>query len=437
MSGALQTALANLRSFGIGAPYWIGKITNSNETGTGIASDSSGNVYVSGAVGTTGGTNYGLYLIKYNLSGVVQWQRTVTYPAVSQYGGASRVAVDSSGNVYVTFQFSYSSPSPRGAIIKYDSSGNLQFKKFFNTGTYRLNGLAVDSSGNFYLHGNGNNNYNLTTSKFNSSGTFQWNSNIFTNTGNDAWGISVDSSGNTYAAIEDNPGASYYAAAIVKRDISGAVIWANKLYVASYYCGAYGTAVDSAGNSYVCGYARQGATNRYDALLAQYDLSGVLQWQRVLYNTNGATATGVAVDSSNNVYVSGRSNGSSNSPAFIAKYNSSGTIQWQRTILVFTMESTYLSVDLSGNIYLISYSSTNGGAPFDAWVFKFKNDGSGTGTYTVGGTTVTYAASSLTATTSSLTQGAVSYTQPGVTFTEADAPFIDAAGSMTSTVVTI
>ena len=75
-----------------------------NDYANGVATDSSGNVYVTGGTkgGLDGNTSAGdtdLFVVKYNSSGTKQWTK--------QLGSSSRdydygVATDSSGNVYVS-----------------------------------------------------------------------------------------------------------------------------------------------------------------------------------------------------------------------------------------------------------------------------------------------------------------------------------------------
>mgnify|MGYP000022815785 CR=1 FL=1 len=78
--------------------------SSSNDDAFGVATDSSGNVYVTGA--TTGGLDgntsaYGndLFVVKYNSSGTKQWTKQL---GTSSDDVANGVATDSSGNVYVT-----------------------------------------------------------------------------------------------------------------------------------------------------------------------------------------------------------------------------------------------------------------------------------------------------------------------------------------------
>ena len=78
--------------------------TSSNDYANGVATDNSSNVYVTGytAGGLDGNTSAGvidLFVVKYNSSGKKQWTKQLGTESVDQAKG---VATDSSGNVYVT-----------------------------------------------------------------------------------------------------------------------------------------------------------------------------------------------------------------------------------------------------------------------------------------------------------------------------------------------
>ena len=78
---------------------------NNYECAIDLAVDSSGNVYITGSVygdfdgQTNNGVSYDVYIVKYNSSGVKQWSRLFG----SAYGDiAGGIATDSSGNIYLT-----------------------------------------------------------------------------------------------------------------------------------------------------------------------------------------------------------------------------------------------------------------------------------------------------------------------------------------------
>jgi len=118
-----------------GTKQWTKQLgTRDTDYANGVATDSSGNVYVTGTTngGLDGNTNAGgsdLFVVKYNSSGTKQWTK--------QLGSSSRdydygVATDSSRNVYVsgdTYGGLDGNTSAGNAdlfVVKYNSSGTKQ-----------------------------------------------------------------------------------------------------------------------------------------------------------------------------------------------------------------------------------------------------------------------------------------------------------------------
>ena len=73
--------------------------------------------------------------------------------------------------------------------------------------------------------------------------------------------------------------------------------------------------------------------------MVKYNSSGTKQWTKQLGTSSTDLASGVATDSSGNVYVAGGTYGeldgntnSGNSDLFVVKYNSSGTKQWTKQL---------------------------------------------------------------------------------------------------------
>ena len=108
--------------------------TSSNEVVYGVTTDSSGNVYVAGETGggLDGNSNAGsddLFVVKYNSSGIKQWTQQL---GTSSNDRARGVATDSSGNVYVTgyTDGGLDGNSNAGSydlfMVKYNSSGTKQ-----------------------------------------------------------------------------------------------------------------------------------------------------------------------------------------------------------------------------------------------------------------------------------------------------------------------
>jgi hypothetical protein len=148
----------------------------------------------------------------------------------------------------------------------------------------------------------------------------------------------VDSSGNIYAVGTQNA-SSVYRLLLTKVDSSGVLQWSRRLGDSAGLAFGYDVGVDSSGNVYVGGYSQNNtSTDKYALLLAKYNSSGTIQWQKKLYQSVGNNVTqAFSVDSSGNCYIGGYSTQAVGPPAttygFIAKYNSSGTLQWQKQFL--------------------------------------------------------------------------------------------------------
>lgn len=184
------------------------------------------------------------------------------------------------------------------------------------------------------------------------------------------YGIDVDTSGNFYITGTSNDGSQYLM--VAKYNSSGVLQWQRKVIQGTTSTGR-AIKVDSSGNVYVVGTVRVSTTPVI--ILLKYNSSGVLQWQRQLNQAN-SDGYGLSVAPSGNVYVSGYATGGTAWPYLIlAKYNSSGAIQWQRSL---SYGSTYvygfskMDIDSSENIYLTGYHNASG---IRAIVAKYNSSG--------------------------------------------------------------
>jgi hypothetical protein len=140
--------------------------TPSQDFAEGVAIDSSGNVYI-GGYGAVSGTDSFL-IAKYDSSGTIQWQRSFSVGS-SLYGYG--LAVDSGSNVYCV--------GSKGYVVKYDTSGTLQWQRVLTVGLDCVFYAAcTDASNNVYATGylfrSGGSTYDVIVVKYDSSGTLQW-----------------------------------------------------------------------------------------------------------------------------------------------------------------------------------------------------------------------------------------------------------------------
>ena len=138
-----------------GQQQWVARYDgpNGGDHARAIAVDELGNVYVTGDSEGPGVSTYAT--VKYNSDGQQQW--VTNYAGPSNVGFAVAIALDGVGNVYVTG----SSLDSGGiytdyATIKYDSAGQEQWVMRYDgpgSGGDFAHALAVDGSGNVYVTG--------------------------------------------------------------------------------------------------------------------------------------------------------------------------------------------------------------------------------------------------------------------------------------------
>jgi hypothetical protein len=388
------------------------------DSGYGVTTDSSGNVYVTGGFSGTdvnfnpGGSDIhssngqsDVFISKFNSSGTLQWVHTWGGPSVDE--GFS-VATDGSGNVYVMGTFI-------GADVNFNPDGS-----------------DIHSS---------NGESDVFISKFNASGNFQW-ARTWGGTDFDyGSGIAVDSSANVFVTgyfygtdVNLNPDGSDIHSSIGDTDVffskfnsNGDFQWAYTWGGTDCDCG-YSVATGSSGIVYVAGKFRgkdvnlnpQGtdlhsSNGGCEIYFSKFDTNGNFQWARSWGGPKYDFSYGVAADSSGNAYLTGQfqdininfnpggsdlyfSNGSAD--VFLSKFNPSGDFQWARTWGGTGYdEGRSVAVDSSGNVYVtgsfeganinfdpggFNIHSSNGSSDF--FISKFNSSGDFQWARTLGGT---------------------------------------------------
>jgi len=387
--GGGQSRSGNISNTGFLSTFGVSGL---DTDAAGVAIDSSDNIYITGTSqganlfgkNATSGTTDDIFVAKLNSSGVIQW----VYAA----GGTGRdrgrkIALDSSGNIYVTgyywstVDFGGGNVTSNGNwdafLLKLDSSGTFQWVKSYGSNYNDLGrDVAIDSNDNIYMLGNyrytvdfgggdeiNNNNSDIFLVKFNSSGVFQWVYTAGASESDDSRALALDSNDNLYitGSFRDtvNFGGGNITAAnlddlfILKLNSSGAYqnIYTSNIFTTQK---GKGLAVDSSGNIYATGtfsgtvdFGGGNITSSgNDIYLLKLNSSFAFQWVKRFAVDNGSTgqALGLAVtvDEDGNVYSVGQIGGSvdfgggtinfgSQDDAYIVKYDSSGSFQWSKT----------------------------------------------------------------------------------------------------------
>jgi len=389
---------------------------SSNDYAYGVATDSSGNVYVAGGTngGLDGNTNAGntdLFVVKYNSSGTKQWTRQL---GSSSRDSANGVATDSSGNVYVTGMTNGGLDGCKNAgiedlfVVKYNSSGTKQWTNQLGSSSRdSANDVATDSSGNIYVTGttywelDGNTSAgkaDLFVVKYDSSGTWQWTKQNGTDRYDEARGVATDSSGNVYVTgyteggLDGNTSVGKADLFVVKYNSSGTKQWTKQLgtWDSDF---ANGVATDSSGNVYVTGSTYRNldgntSAGNADLFVVKYYDNGTKQWTKQLGSSSRDYANGIVTDSSGSVYVSGTTYGgldgntsAGNADLFVVKYNSSGTKQWTKQLGTSSTDTANgVATDSSGNVYVAggTYGGLDGNTSAgdnDLFVVKYNSSG--------------------------------------------------------------
>jgi hypothetical protein len=273
--GETNTDYATVKYDSSGSQLWVRTYngpSDSADAAWDIAVDNSGCVYVTGE-SRDASTGWDYVTIKYYPDGLPVWTRRFDGGGDEQ---AKAVAVDNSGNAYVT---------GTGGTVKYDARGNFQWVR---GGT--RSAIAVDESGNVCVTGSAG------TTKYDLDGNELWNGN---------WGgvdIATDASFNVYVCAG---GPTYVT---VKYSPDGDTAWLRE-YIGPVYNRPYAIAVDDSGNGICITGASYNGIARNDYLTVKYDQNGNLLWFH-RYNGPGwrdDEAYGVALDVAGNVHVTGKS----------------------------------------------------------------------------------------------------------------------------------
>jgi gliding motility-associated-like protein len=323
--------------------------------------------------------NYNFCIIRLNVKAIgflllvlalsqILYAQNPNFAWAKQSGGidndeGNSIAVDATGNVYITGLFGGSSANTGNAFVsKYNTSGILLWtKQFIGTHSYGKS-ITIDVSGNVLLTGifdgivdfdPGSGVFNLTAtsddqfiSKLDAAGNFIWAMRI----GGTVYGQNVfvssivtDVLGNVYTSgsfegptIDFDPGPGVYVFSsgepwpeifVSKLDASGNFVWAKQMEEVGVGFAFHGSwansiAVDAVGNVYTTGrFANQidfdpgpgvfylyHTTDNCDAFISKLDAAGNFVWAKQLKGqTPDAAVAGssIVLDASGNIYTAG------------------------------------------------------------------------------------------------------------------------------------
>lgn len=347
----------------------------------GMVLDAAGNVYVTGwSMGS--GSWWDYVTIKYNSSGIQQWAARYNGPA-NYWDWATAIAVDNMGNVYVTGQSSatWGQMDFDFATIKYSPEGDtLWVRRYNGVGNFSdvARAIAVDDSGNVYVTGSSAENSQppymtrFKTIKYNSLGDVVWMADYFYQLGDGGTplAISLDHAGNVYVTGVSYSFASGGDFATIKYNASGVEQWVRRYNgPTNGYDQPWAMAVDSSGNVFVVGYYGFGDRG----VVIKYSTEGVEEWVAHT-SVTGVGEFDMTIDDFGNIYITGKCNTPQTYDDIVTiKYDPSGVEQWVRQYNGTGNHHEYsnaIVVDGTGNVY-IAGESIGQGTDYDAVVIKY------------------------------------------------------------------
>ena len=336
---------------------------------TAIATDPGGNIYITGyfgsdsiAFGSTVLVNHGfnnVFIAKYDSSGNAIWAKSI----VGTDDDAARgIATDSSGNVYITGGFTSASISlgtitlhqvgsggSEFFVAKYDSAGNVLWAKMAGSINYESSspgaGIAVGESGNVYVTGSfsGNTlvfdaieittpgsytNYSVFIAKYDAAGNVLWANSAGGRANDFSHAIAADADGNTY--------------------ITGYFLSDTMAF------GSYNLINQSTGSF------------NQSFFIAKYSPLGALLWAKGAGGNGPELGTSLSIDLLGNVYVTGSFNSNEfvldsvavlppvffRDPTFILKLNSNGNVLCTLSLGNGADNGIFVTANGSDNTYI-------------------------------------------------------------------------------------
>lgn len=363
-----------------GTFLWAKKIGGeAGDNGTKVTTDADGNVYVTGVFQETADFDPGaneflmtsaggldIFIVKLTADGNFVWAKSFSG---AEYEESNGIGVDTDGNIYVSGYFYNPLDFDTGAgeyiltpagfgdgfVAKLNPQGELIWAKQFGGTDFDLaTGMKVTPAGDLYISGNF-----AGTADFDPSETETFN-------------LTAEGGGNAMFLLH------------LKND--GNLIKAVKLGEANGEGYGYAVDVDNTGAAYITGYfggttvftttggtVTMSPTDYYNSYVAKVNADGTIAWAKQLSSTQMCTSYAVAVNSINEVVVSGYFNGTltlgntsltkaseNDSESFVAKLDTNGNFLWaQQFGSINFMDRVAIAVDGNDNIYLSGAFETN------------------------------------------------------------------------------
>ena len=348
----------------------------------GITIDALGSIYAVGFTTSEGLGSYDGIIVKFDSNLNILARKRYGGTAVDYFNG---VATDTTGNVYVVGPTqSEGSGSTDALIIKFDSNLNILVKKRYGgDGADYFSRVAVDSSGNIFAVGETGSHspaihYDAFIVKFDSSLNIVAR-NVYGGVNEDYFSsVTFDSLGNVYAAgctaSEGQGGVIAGDALIIKFDTNLNIL-ARKIYGGAGEDQFQSVAVNKLNNVICAGFTGSEGAGSQDALVVKFDSSLNILAKKRYGGTADDNFNSVAIDSLGNIVCCGftASEGYGSNDALIVKFDTNLNVLAKKRYGGASADAfNEITSDTAGNAYCVGYTASVGSGSNDGLIVKFQ-----------------------------------------------------------------
>jgi hypothetical protein len=294
-----------------------------------------------------GGTSENAFLLKYDSSGMLVWNKTW---GGNNDDGAMDVTADDNGIYIVGYTCSFGgSISENAFFIKYASSGTLDWNKTWGGSNKDIAYAVAVSAGDVYLVGQtfsfGGASGNGFLLWYNITGVFMVNLTLGGSNLDYATGVAIYGNEIYIDGYTESFGTGLTNVFLYKYNYYGLILW-NTTWCGSKHQWPRGMIVVN-GETYIVGQTDSyGGGTSYNTFLLKYNSVGLLEWYIIWGGSNTDIANNVAV-TNGDVYVVGDTQSfgvGTSEKAFLLKYTSS--VSPENAIIIVMLFSTILIIAL-------------------------------------------------------------------------------------------